>query len=93
MKDNIERSIITQQAFPTKKGEEIQLCISEYKGRKYLDMRIWFLSKQTNSLRPTKKGINFSADKLQDLQSALWKLSQVVKNSEPKAKFKGGFNG
>lgn len=40
--------------------EEIRLALSEYKGKKYIDIRIFFQSPDTTEMKPTKKGITIS---------------------------------
>ena len=40
--------------------EIIRVESKEYKGNKFLDCRVYFLDKDTNEYRPTKKGISFN---------------------------------
>ena len=40
--------------------EVIRVESKEYKGNKFLDCRVYFLDKETQEYRPTKKGISFN---------------------------------
>ena len=40
--------------------EIIRIENKEYKGNKFLDCRVYFLDKETQEYRPTKKGISFN---------------------------------
>ena len=40
--------------------EIIRIESKEYKGNKFLDCRVYFLDKETQEYRPTKKGISFN---------------------------------
>ncbi|MCB1327197.1 MAG: transcriptional coactivator p15/PC4 family protein [Spirochaetales bacterium] len=52
-------------------GEVIRVEISEYKGQKYLNLRVWFTDKQSGELRPTQKGVAIRPDQYQDLKAAV----------------------
>ena len=43
---------------PKKEGEEIRFTIREFKGKKYLDMRVFYKSQQGDVWIPTRKGIS-----------------------------------
>ena len=53
--------------------ESIVVSETEYKGSKYVDVRIFY--KDTNgSLKPTRKGVRFRCEQLDKLISALEKI-------------------
>ncbi len=54
--------------------EQVQVDIREYKGKKYLDIRLWFNSSIDPEYRPTKKGISLPVALLPDLQKAIMSL-------------------
>ncbi|MFA6599443.1 MAG: transcriptional coactivator p15/PC4 family protein [Candidatus Omnitrophota bacterium] len=66
-------------SFPRIPGEEIQIAIRTFRGKQYVDMRIWFESKPDNVLRPTKKGIYFSLDKVADFRKGIERLAKATR--------------
>jgi len=56
---------------PRTATEEIQIAINEYKGKKYLDLRVYYTTDDGLNWSPTKKGVTFSPDKLTELKSAI----------------------
>ena len=51
--------------------EQMQISINEFKGRKYLDMRIFFTTDGGDNWIPTKKGVTCSKEHLTELRDAL----------------------
>lgn len=51
--------------------EQLQISISEYKGRSYLNMRIFYTTDDGATWLPTKKGVTFSPDQLDLLSDAI----------------------
>lgn len=51
--------------------DEIQISLREYKGRAYVDFRVWFQPDNGGELKPTKKGLTISLDHLGELQKGL----------------------
>ena len=58
---------------PRSATEEIQIAINEYRGKKYLDLRVYFTTDDGLNWSPTKKGVTFSPEKLADLKAAVEK--------------------
>lgn len=56
---------------PRTATEEIQVKISEYKGKRYLDLRIFYTTDGGNSWLPTKKGVAVYPDSLEMLKEAI----------------------
>lgn len=48
-------------------GRNRQVRISEFKGRRYLDVREFYLDKGSNELKPGKKGITLMLDEFNKL--------------------------
>lgn len=44
--------------------EQLQISISEYKGKSYLNMRIFYTTDGGETWLPTKKGVTFTPDQL-----------------------------
>ena len=51
------------------RGEVIRLEISEYKGKKYVNIRTWYTDLE-GKLSPTKKGVALTSEQFQLLKSA-----------------------
>ena len=56
---------------PRTATEEIQIGINEYKGKKYLDLRIFYTTDGGNSWLPTKKGVSIYPENLDMLKEAI----------------------
>ena len=51
--------------------EQLQISVSEYKGRSYLNMRIFYTTDDGASWLPTKKGVTVSPNHLSVLKEAI----------------------
>lgn len=51
--------------------ERLQIAINEYKGRSYLDMRIFFTIDGGENWRPTQKGVTCAPEGLETLRDAI----------------------
>lgn len=58
-------------SIPRTATEEIQVAINEYKGKSYLDMRVYYTTDDGANWSPTKKGVTFSPDKLLELKKVV----------------------
>ena len=58
---------------PKSATEEVQISINEYRGKKYLDLRVYYTTDDGLNWNPTKKGVTFSPDKLGELKEAIEK--------------------
>lgn len=58
---------------PRSETERIQIAVSEYKGKKYLDLRTFYTTDGGNNWLPTKKGITVSPDNIELLKDAIEK--------------------
>ena len=56
---------------PRSATEEIQIAINEYKGKQYLDLRVYYTTDDGLNWNPTKKGVTFSPERLIDLKAAI----------------------
>ena len=48
--------------------EQLQISISEYKGRSYLNMRIFYTTDNGATWIPTKKGVTFAPEQIDLLE-------------------------
>ena len=51
--------------------EQLQISVSEYKGKSYLNMRIHYTTDGGQTWLPTKKGVTFSPEQLDLLTEAI----------------------
>ena len=59
-------------------GAEIRVAVSGYKGRKVVDVRVWYQPAGGTGYVPTRKGITFDADKLAALGEAFTKATAIL---------------
>lgn len=51
--------------------EQLQISVSEYKGKSYLNMRIYYTTDEGATWLPTKKGVTFTPEQLDLLSDAI----------------------
>ena len=68
-------------SFDKSSTEQIQVSLSTFKGKTYVDLRIYYKASD-GDYRPTKKGITFSPDLLPELGEAMRKLIEKVGKAE-----------
>ena len=64
-------------SFDKSSTEQVQVSLSNYKGKTYVDLRIYYKASD-GEYRPTKKGITMSPDVLPELGEAIRKLIEKV---------------
>jgi hypothetical protein len=60
----------------TKDDEEIRIAASEFKGRNYINFRLW-IQKCHGEWIPTKQGVTFSIDNLPEVAKAFADLNRL----------------
>lgn len=56
---------------PRTATEQLQIAINEYKGKSYLDLRIFYTTDDGINWNPTKKGVTVSPENLELLKDAI----------------------
>lgn len=56
---------------PRNATEQMQIAIKEYRGKSYLDMRIFYTTDDGANWLPTKKGVTCSPENLETLRDAI----------------------
>lgn len=56
---------------PRTPTEQMQIAINEYKGKSYLDMRIFYTTDDGATWLPTKKGVTCSPENIEILKDAV----------------------
>ena len=67
---------------PRTATEEIQVGINEYKGKKYLDLRIFYTTDGGANWLPTKKGVAIYPENLEALKEAIELAQQELESVE-----------
>ena len=62
--------------------EQLQISVSEYKGRSYLNMRIFYTTDDGATWLPTKKGVTFAPDQLDLMEEAIQDARQEFMSEE-----------
>ncbi len=61
--------------------EVVRFEISEFKGKEYINIRIWY-EIPGGEYRPTQKGVTLELSKYQELQNGMDKLGEYLKDRE-----------
>ena len=64
-------------SFPKNPLEEVRASLTVFKGKQYVDLRIYYKG-DDGEFRPSKKGLTLSLDLFSELEQAVQKLSEVV---------------
>ena len=57
--------------------EEMRVSINEYKGKEYVDMRIYYTTDDGATWNPTKKGITVAPERIDEVIAALNKAKET----------------
>lgn len=72
-----EQTIIAR--VPKNRIEEVVISIDEFKGRKYLDVRVWSIANSVDDPRPTGKGLKLAPDRIEELIEGLNKARDAAR--------------
>jgi len=62
--------------------EEVRASLTEYKGHKLIDLRIYYDPEDGGDRRPTKKGITIDVSLYPELKKAMLKIEKELINKE-----------
>lgn len=79
MEEQTESEVI--YAFPRSKDEKIQFTLSKYRGKRYVDLRLWFKGKENDEFYPTKKGISIPLDQIGQVRKGFEQVSKHLEKS------------
>jgi hypothetical protein len=68
-------------SFKRNATEEVRATLRTYRGRQYMDMRIYYLD-DAGEYKPTKKGINLSIELLGEITRMVEKLAQAIQSDQ-----------
>ena len=66
--------------------EQLQISISEYKGKSYFNLRIYYTTDEGATWLPTKKGVTFAPDQLDVLSDAIEEAKKEFMAEEQRRK-------
>ncbi|MES0489280.1 MAG: transcriptional coactivator p15/PC4 family protein [Leptospirales bacterium] len=61
-------------------GEIIRIEITEYKGKHYLNLRVWYTDKETGDYKPTQKGIALKPEFYAELKDGVLAAEEALAN-------------
>lgn len=59
-------------------GAEVRVTVQGYKGRRVVDVRVWYQPAAGGEFVPTRKGVTVDADKLPALALALADAARII---------------
>lgn len=62
--------------------EQLQISISEYRGKSYFNLRIFYTTDEGATWLPTKKGVTFSPEQLDILSDAIEEAKKEFMSEE-----------
>ncbi len=62
--------------------EQLQISVSEYRGKSYFNLRIFYTTDGGETWLPTKKGVTFAPDQLDVLSDAIEEAKQLFMEEE-----------
>ncbi len=69
--------------FPKDESDKVRIIVREYRGKKYFDVRVWYLPEGKNEAFPTRKGLCLSMEYLQQVRAGLDQLAHVIIQNGP----------
>ena len=77
-------------SFSRNENENVQIFLKKYNQKYYIDLRVWFKEAE-GSLKPTRKGITFSAEHLDEIKKGIDNLfsfrEEIREKQAPKQTF------
>ena len=78
-------------SFPKNAMEEVRASLTEYKGKQYIDLRV-FYKDDSNELKPSKKGLTLAPELIFELEKAVQKLEDAVSEDKEMILQKGDYD-
>lgn len=65
-------------SFKRNPTEEVRATLKEFRGKRYLDLRIYYQD-EAGEWKPTRKGVSLSTDFMPELKEAVMSLERALK--------------
>ncbi len=62
--------------------EEVRFSLNSFKGKRYLDIRIYYKSLEDGTLKPSKKGITLAPSFIDELEEGIKRLKNELNKEE-----------
>ena len=62
--------------------EQLQISVSEYRGKSYFNLRIFYTTEEGATWLPTKKGVTFAPEQLDVLEEAIQEAKTLFMTEE-----------
>lgn len=62
--------------------EEVRVSIDEFKGRKLINIRVWYMHPDTEAMLPGKQGMTLSVEKFDLLKTAIAQLGEKLNHEK-----------
>jgi hypothetical protein len=62
--------------------EQLQISVSEYRGKSYFNLRIFYTTDEGATWLPTKKGVTFAPEQLDVLEEAIQEAKTLFMTEE-----------
>ncbi len=62
--------------------EQLQISVSEYRGKSYFNLRIFYTTDEGATWLPTKKGVTFAPEQLDTLEEAIQEAKTLFMTEE-----------
>ncbi|MEM7184834.1 MAG: transcriptional coactivator p15/PC4 family protein [Spirochaetota bacterium] len=63
------------------RGEVIRVEVSEFRGKKLLNLRVWYTDPESEELKPTKKGIAIPAELFGEVKEAFLQGGEALESA------------
>lgn len=68
-------------SFKRNPTEEVRATLKEFRGRRYLDLRIYYQDDE-GEWKPTRKGVSLSTDFMPELKEAVFALEKALEEED-----------
>jgi elongation factor P hydroxylase len=65
--------------FRKSESAEVRICLQGYKGRRVVDLRVWYVPDGGTDFVPTRKGVTVDVDRLPELVDAIREAARLSK--------------
>jgi len=69
---------IVISTFKRNATEEVRVGIKEFRGKRYIDFRIYYLDDKSGEWKPTRKGVSLATDFMPELKQAVASLEKKL---------------
>jgi len=77
--ENQEQNVI--HSFKLSEREEVRILLGKYKGKAYIDQRVYFKSKDSEDYKPSKTALRLPPDCCKELSTGLSKAAETLANN------------